>query len=154
MGLARPLAYADDKFLQGALAPTMPAFAALTALAASPSLHCQPAKCAVHSVDHGRRHCCCGQTWCEACMQGPATGASVGTPPSRPLASKAVPYEPAICPLPLFCPGVTPKNCTSIGLFECARPCSDCRAPQSTLKVDLQSTPHMKDSHLWAHLPP
>jgi hypothetical protein len=51
MGLTRPLAYADDTFLQGAPAPTMQAFAALTALAAPLGLRSQPAKCAVHSVD-------------------------------------------------------------------------------------------------------
>jgi hypothetical protein len=51
MDLARPLAYADDTFLQGAPAPTMQAFAALTALAARLSLHTQPAKCAVYSTD-------------------------------------------------------------------------------------------------------
>jgi hypothetical protein len=39
MGLAQPLAYADDKFLQGAPAPTMGAFPALTALAAPLGLH-------------------------------------------------------------------------------------------------------------------
>jgi hypothetical protein len=49
MGLARLLAYANEMFLQGALVPTMLAFAALTALAAPLDLHCHPAKCAVHS---------------------------------------------------------------------------------------------------------
>jgi hypothetical protein len=50
------------------------------------------------------------------------------------------------------CPGVNPKECNLIGLFESARRCSACCA-QSTLK-GLQSTPHVKDSHLRSHLPP
>jgi hypothetical protein len=44
MDLAQPLAYADDTFLQGAPAPTMQAFAALTALAAPLRLYAQPEK--------------------------------------------------------------------------------------------------------------
>jgi hypothetical protein len=42
MGLDRPLGYADDMFLQGAPAPTMLAFAALTAAAAPLGLQCHP----------------------------------------------------------------------------------------------------------------
>jgi hypothetical protein len=61
MGLARPLAYADDTFLQGAPAPTMRAFAALTALAVPLGLHSQPAKCAVHSGDHATAAAIAGQ---------------------------------------------------------------------------------------------
>jgi hypothetical protein len=61
MGLARPLAYADDTFLQGAPAPTMRGFAALTALAAPLGLHSQPAKCAVHSGDHAAATSAAGQ---------------------------------------------------------------------------------------------
>jgi hypothetical protein len=38
---ARPLAYADDTFLQGAPGPTMQAYQALTALAAPLGLHAQ-----------------------------------------------------------------------------------------------------------------
>jgi hypothetical protein len=51
MGLARPVAFADDTFLQGAPAPTMRAFHALTALAAPLGLSAQPDKCAVYSED-------------------------------------------------------------------------------------------------------
>jgi hypothetical protein len=51
MGLARPLAFADDTFLQVALAPTMQAFGELASLAIPLGLHSQPAKCAVHSGD-------------------------------------------------------------------------------------------------------
>jgi hypothetical protein len=50
MGLARPVAFADDTFLQGAQAPTK-AFYALTALAAPLGLRAQPVKCAVYSED-------------------------------------------------------------------------------------------------------
>jgi hypothetical protein len=51
MGLARPVTFADDTFLQGAQAPTMRAFHALTALAAPLGLRAQPVKCAVYSED-------------------------------------------------------------------------------------------------------
>jgi hypothetical protein len=51
MDLARPVAFADDTFLQGAQAPTMRAFHALTALAAPFGLRAQPVKCAVYSED-------------------------------------------------------------------------------------------------------
>jgi hypothetical protein len=61
MGLARPLAYADDTFHQGAPAPTMRAFATLTALAAPVGLHSQPCKCAVHSGDHTAANAVAGQ---------------------------------------------------------------------------------------------
>jgi hypothetical protein len=51
MGLARPVVFADDTFLQGAQAPTTRAFHVLTALAAPLGLRAQPVKCAVHSED-------------------------------------------------------------------------------------------------------
>jgi hypothetical protein len=51
MGLARPVAFADETFLQGAQAPTMRAFRALTALAAPLGLLAQPVKCTVYSED-------------------------------------------------------------------------------------------------------
>jgi hypothetical protein len=58
---ARPLAYADDTFLQGAQGPTMQAYQALTALAAPLGLHAQQTKGAVYSEDnaaaaHTARH--------------------------------------------------------------------------------------------------
>jgi hypothetical protein len=51
MGLARPVAFADETFFQGAQAPTMRAFHALTALAAPLGLCAQPVKCSVYSED-------------------------------------------------------------------------------------------------------
>jgi hypothetical protein len=51
MDLARPLAYADETFLQGAPEPTMRAFQALVALAEPLGLQVQLGKCAVYSVD-------------------------------------------------------------------------------------------------------
>jgi hypothetical protein len=48
---ARPLAYADDTFLQGAPEPTIRAYQALTALAAPLGLHAQLTKCKVDSED-------------------------------------------------------------------------------------------------------
>jgi hypothetical protein len=48
---ARPLAYADDTFLQGAPGPTMQAYQALTALAAPLGLHAQQTRGAVYSAD-------------------------------------------------------------------------------------------------------
>jgi hypothetical protein len=51
MQLARSLAFADNAFLEGALEPTMQAFAAFTALAAPLGLHAQQAKSAVYSED-------------------------------------------------------------------------------------------------------
>jgi hypothetical protein len=51
LGLARPIAFADDSFLQGAQAPTMRAFHAVTALAAPLGLRTQPVKCALYSED-------------------------------------------------------------------------------------------------------
>jgi hypothetical protein len=48
---ARPLAYADDTFLQGAPGPTMQAYRALTALAAPLGLHAQQTNGAVYSAD-------------------------------------------------------------------------------------------------------
>jgi hypothetical protein len=51
MGLARPVAFADDTFLQGAREPTMRAFQVLTALDAPLGLCAQPDKCAVYSKD-------------------------------------------------------------------------------------------------------
>jgi hypothetical protein len=51
MGLAQPQGCADNTFLQGAPASTMQAFAALAVLAAPLSLHAQPEKCAVYSID-------------------------------------------------------------------------------------------------------
>jgi hypothetical protein len=51
MDLAQPLPYAVHTFLQGAPAPTMQAFAALTALAAPLGLDAQPAMCATYSAD-------------------------------------------------------------------------------------------------------
>jgi hypothetical protein len=47
MGLARPVAFADDTFLQGTREPTMRAFQVLTALAAPLGLCAQPYKCTV-----------------------------------------------------------------------------------------------------------
>jgi hypothetical protein len=61
MDLARPLAYADDNFLQGAPEPTMRAFHALVALAAPLSLHVQLGKCAVNSADTHAAACIAGQ---------------------------------------------------------------------------------------------
>jgi hypothetical protein len=81
MGLARPLAYADDTFLQGALAPTMRAFAALSALAAPLGLQSQPAKCAVHSGDHAAAAAVAGQLGVMHALEGLlAAGTPVGTP--------------------------------------------------------------------------
>jgi hypothetical protein len=57
MGLASPVTYADDTFLQGARAPTMSTFHALTALAAPLGLRAQPVKCVVYSEDSRRRIC-------------------------------------------------------------------------------------------------
>jgi hypothetical protein len=51
MHLARPVAFADDTFLQGSQAPTTRAFHAMTALAAPLGLRAQPGKCAVYSED-------------------------------------------------------------------------------------------------------
>jgi hypothetical protein len=51
MGLARLVAFADDTFLQGAQAPTMRAFHALTALAAPLGLRAQLVTCVVYSED-------------------------------------------------------------------------------------------------------
>jgi hypothetical protein len=48
MGLARPVAFADDTFLHGAQAPTM---WALTALAAPIGVCAQPDNCVVYSKD-------------------------------------------------------------------------------------------------------
>jgi hypothetical protein len=78
MDLARPLAYADDTFLQGAPAPTMQAF---TALAAPLGLHMQPAKCAAYSTD-GAVMPRSPATW--AC----ATHPTVSLPPAPPSAPR------------------------------------------------------------------
>jgi hypothetical protein len=51
MGLALPLAFADDTLLRGSTVPTKRAFTALDALAASLGPQSQPAKCAIHSTD-------------------------------------------------------------------------------------------------------
>ena len=51
MGLARPLAYADDTFLQGAPEPTQQALEALAVLAVPLGLLAQPSKSAVYSED-------------------------------------------------------------------------------------------------------
>jgi hypothetical protein len=53
MNLARPLAYADDNFLQRPPAPTLQAFHALLILAGPLGLPPQPDKCAVYSADAG-----------------------------------------------------------------------------------------------------
>jgi hypothetical protein len=50
-GLARPVTFTDDTFLQGARAPTMRAFHALTAHATPFGLRAQTVKCAVYSED-------------------------------------------------------------------------------------------------------
>jgi hypothetical protein len=57
MGLARPLAYADDTFSTRCPTPTMQAFA----LAAPLGLHYQPAKCAVISRKHAAAAAIAGQ---------------------------------------------------------------------------------------------
>jgi hypothetical protein len=57
MGLARPVAFADDTFLQGAREPTMRAFQVLAALAAPLGLCAQPDKCAVYSEDTAAAAC-------------------------------------------------------------------------------------------------
>jgi hypothetical protein len=81
MGLARPPAYADDTFLQGAPAPIMRAFAALTALADPLSLHSQPAKCAVHSGDHAAATTVASQLGVRHAPEGLlAAGTHIGTP--------------------------------------------------------------------------
>jgi hypothetical protein len=49
MNMAKPVAFADDTFLQGAPEPTMRAFQALVGLATPLGLEVQPAKCAVYS---------------------------------------------------------------------------------------------------------
>jgi hypothetical protein len=96
MGLARPLACADDTFLQGAPATTMWAFPALTALAAPLGLHSQPAKCAVQSGDHAAATAVAGQLGVRHAPKGLlATETPIGTLPSRPQMRKAVPHEPA-----------------------------------------------------------
>jgi hypothetical protein len=81
MGLARPLTYADDTFLQGALAPTMQAFTALTALAALLGIYSQPAKCAVHFGDHAAATAVADQLGMRHAPEGlPAAGTPIGTP--------------------------------------------------------------------------
>jgi hypothetical protein len=81
MGLARPLAYADDLFLQGAPAPAMWVFAALTALAAPLGPHSQPAKCAVHSGYHATSTAVAGQLGVRHAPEGLlAAGTPIGTP--------------------------------------------------------------------------
>jgi hypothetical protein len=51
MNLARPLAYADNNFLQGAPEPTTQAFQALLTLAGPLGFHPKADECAVYSVD-------------------------------------------------------------------------------------------------------
>jgi hypothetical protein len=51
MGLARPVAFADDAFVQGDREPTMRASQVLTALAAPLGLCAQPNKCRFYSED-------------------------------------------------------------------------------------------------------
>jgi hypothetical protein len=51
MNRARPVAFADGTFLQGALEPTMRAFQALVDLVTPLGLEVQPAKCAVYSAN-------------------------------------------------------------------------------------------------------
>jgi hypothetical protein len=53
MNLTRPLAYADDSFLQGGPEPTAQAFHALLTLAGPLGLHPKLDKCAVYSADAG-----------------------------------------------------------------------------------------------------
>jgi hypothetical protein len=80
IGLARPLAYTHDMFLQGAPASTTRTFAA-TALAAPLNLRCQPAKCAVHSADHAAATAVVGQLSVRHAQEGLlAAGTPVGTP--------------------------------------------------------------------------
>jgi hypothetical protein len=76
MGLARPLAYTDDTFRQGAPAPTVRAFATLMALAAPLGHHSQPCKCAVHSGDHTAANAVAGQLSVGLL----AAGTPIGTP--------------------------------------------------------------------------
>jgi hypothetical protein len=51
MNLARPVAFADGTFLQGAPEPTIRGFQALVDLATPLGLDVQPAKCAVYSAN-------------------------------------------------------------------------------------------------------
>jgi hypothetical protein len=85
MDLARPLAYADDTFLQGAPAPTMQAFVALTALAAPLGLHTQPAKSAVYSTDGAAAASVAGHLGVRHAPDGLlAAGTPAGTPVGTP----------------------------------------------------------------------
>jgi hypothetical protein len=80
MGLAQLLACAFDLFLQGALSPSMWAFAALTALAAPLGLHCHPGTCTVHSADHAATTAIAGQL----CMRHAPDGLLAAETPVSP----------------------------------------------------------------------
>jgi hypothetical protein len=81
MNLARPLAYADDNFLQGAPEPTTQAFHALLTLAGPLGLHPKLDKCAVYSVDTRAAASVASQLGVRHAPDGLlAAGTPVGTP--------------------------------------------------------------------------
>jgi hypothetical protein len=81
MNLARPLAYADDNFLQGAPEPTTRAFHALLTLAGPLGFHPKLDKCAVYSVDAGAAAAVASQLGVRHAPDGLlAAGTPVGTP--------------------------------------------------------------------------
>jgi hypothetical protein len=78
---ARPLAYADDTFLQGAPEPTIRAYQALTALAAPPGLHAQLTKCTVYSEDAAAASAVANHLELQHAPEGLlAAGTPIGTP--------------------------------------------------------------------------
>jgi hypothetical protein len=81
LNLARPLAYADDTFLQGAPEPTMQALATLVALTAPLGLFAQPSKSAVYSPDAAAAATVAHRTGIRHAPDGLlAAGTPVGTP--------------------------------------------------------------------------
>jgi hypothetical protein len=80
MGLARPVAFEDDTFLQGAQLPTMRAFHALTALTTPLGLRAQPVECAVYSEDTAATASVAAALGMHHALDGLlATGTPVGT---------------------------------------------------------------------------
>jgi hypothetical protein len=78
---ARPLAYADDTFLQGAPEPTIRAHQALTALAAPLGLHAQLTKCKVYSEDAAAASAVADHLELQHAPEGLlAAGTPIGTP--------------------------------------------------------------------------
>jgi hypothetical protein len=78
---ARPLAYVDDTFLQGAPEPTIRAYQALTALAAPLGLHAQLTKCTVYSEDAAAASAVADHLELQHAPEGLlAAGTPIGTP--------------------------------------------------------------------------